>query len=56
MRSLEEQKQEWDVIEADLAGLVPSEEIQRMKLLDEQAWERGQRILHVPTFFAWGKT
>lgn len=56
MRSVEERKQEWDVIEADLAAFVPDEEIHRMKMLDEAAWENGQRILHVPTYFAWGKT
>jgi ubiquinone/menaquinone biosynthesis C-methylase UbiE len=56
IRSAEQWKQEWDVIEADLAGFIPDEEIQKMKSLDEEAWERGNRILHVPTYFAWGKT
>ena len=46
---------EWAVLEADLAGIVPAQEIQRMKLLDEQAWERGERVLCVPTYFAWGQ-
>jgi len=46
---------EWEVLEADLAGWVPVLEIRRMKLLDDQAWERGERVLHVPTHFAWGK-
>ena len=55
-RSLEEWKNEWDVIETDLAGFVPSVDIQRMKSLDEEARGRGERILHVPTYFAWGKT
>jgi ubiquinone/menaquinone biosynthesis C-methylase UbiE len=45
---------EWAVLESDLAGSVPVEEIQRLKKLDEQAWARGERILHVPTYFAWG--
>ena len=56
MRSPDEREQEWDVIEADLTGIVPAEEIQRMRIVDQQAWERGQRTLHIPTFFAWGKT
>lgn len=56
IRSAEERKQEWEVIEADLAGFVPEEEIYRMKLLDEDAWKRDERILHIPTYFAWGKT
>ena len=46
---------EWAVLEADLAGFVPAQEIQRMKRLDEQAWECGERVLHVPTYFAWGQ-
>jgi hypothetical protein len=25
-----------------------------MMLLDKQAWERGDRVLNVPTYFAWG--
>ncbi len=46
---------EWAVLVADLAGLVPADELRRMKLVDDQAWERGERVLHVPTYFAWGK-
>ncbi len=45
---------EWEVLEADLAGWVPPDEIRRMKLLDERAWVQGERVLHVPTYFAWG--
>jgi len=46
---------EWEVLESDLAGWVPAQEIHGMKLLDEQAWDRGERVLYVPTYFAWGK-
>jgi hypothetical protein len=42
------------VLEADLTGIVPRREIQKMKKLDEQAWQRGERVLHVPTYFAYG--
>jgi hypothetical protein len=52
--SPEEWELEWAVIESDLAGLVPGEDIQKMKLLDKAARERGERVLHVPTHFAWG--
>jgi SAM-dependent methyltransferase len=45
---------EWEVLESDLAGWIPAQEIRRMMLLDEQAWERGERVLNVPTYFAWG--
>ena len=55
-RSLEEWQNEWDVIESDLAGFVPGADIQKMKWLDESARKRGERMLHVPTYFAWGKT
>jgi len=50
-----ERKMEWAVLEADLAGFVPVNEIQRLKKLDDQAWARGERKLHVPTYFAWGR-
>jgi SAM-dependent methyltransferase len=50
-----DQDLEWAVLEADLAGWISAQEIRRMKLLDEQAWARGDRVLYVPTFFAWGK-
>jgi ubiquinone/menaquinone biosynthesis C-methylase UbiE len=46
---------EWEVIESDLRGWVPPQEIQRMKGLDQAAREKGERLLHVPTYFAWGK-
>ena len=53
--SPEEWEMEWAVIESDLAGLVPGEDIQKMKRSDKFARERGERTLHVPTFFAWGQ-
>jgi SAM-dependent methyltransferase len=46
---------EWTVLESDLAGLLPGEDIHRMKSLDRQARARGERVLHVPTYFAWGR-
>jgi SAM-dependent methyltransferase len=46
---------EWAVLEADLAGSVPPAELDRLKRLDAQAWERGERQLYVPTYFAWGR-
>lgn len=53
--TVEEQEVEWAVIEADLAGSVPEAEIQKMKMIDTQAWADGKRVLHVPTYFAWGQ-
>jgi ubiquinone/menaquinone biosynthesis C-methylase UbiE len=55
MRSSAERDLEWAVLEADLAESVPAREISKLKLLDEQAWERGERVLDVPTHFAWGR-
>jgi SAM-dependent methyltransferase len=45
---------EWAVIESDLAGLIRKDEIQKMKHLDQEARASGKRVLHVPTYFAWG--
>jgi SAM-dependent methyltransferase len=53
--SPEEWQLEWAVIESDLAGLIPRDYIQTMKRLDQEAWVRGERVLHVPTYFAWGR-
>ena len=53
--SLEDWEMEWAVIESDLAGFVPGEDIQKMKTMDRTARERGERVLHVPTHFAWGR-
>jgi hypothetical protein len=46
---------EWEVLKADLAGLVPMKQVQRLKRLDKQAWQRHERVLYVPTYFAWGQ-
>jgi SAM-dependent methyltransferase len=48
-------EKEWAVLESDVTGLMPSDEIRRLKALDEQAWSRGERVLKVPTHFAWGR-
>ena len=53
--SLEEWQIEWEVIESDLHGRIPNRDLQRMKELDQQARQEGRRVLHVPTYFAWGE-
>ncbi len=50
-----EQNLEWQVLQTDLAGTITEQDIQKMKKLDEAAWQTGQRVLFVPTFFAWGR-
>lgn len=54
--SLEDWEIEWAVMESDLAGSASGEDIHKMKLLDQQARRRGERVLQVPTYFAWGQT
>jgi len=53
--SLEEQAQEWAVLEADLGPEVAPAELARLRQIDEQAWARGERVLFVPTFYAVGR-
>lgn len=53
--SPDEWEMEWDVIESDLGGRIPGEDIHRMKRSDQRAWQQGTRVLHVPTYFAWGR-
>ena len=45
---------EWAVLEADLGRRIPTQEMQRLKRLDETAWERGERVLYVPTYWVFG--
>jgi ubiquinone/menaquinone biosynthesis C-methylase UbiE len=49
-----EWESEWAVLESDLTGFISSEEIQKMKGLDQRARKRGIRVWQVPTYFAWG--
>lgn len=46
---------EWAMRERDLVGLVPPEELRRLRSVDRQALAAGRRILFVPTFYALGK-
>ncbi len=46
---------EWSMRERDLAGLLPREELRRLRSTDRQALVDGRRILFVPTFYALGK-
>ena len=53
--SVEEQELEWSVLTADLEDQISKEELTRYRAIDAQAWDRGERTLFVPTFYAWGK-
>jgi hypothetical protein len=46
---------EWEMRERDLAGLLPSEELRRLRAADRQALASGRRTLFVPTFYAVGR-
>jgi SAM-dependent methyltransferase len=56
----EEQASEWAVIEADLDQLFDPpdprvlQSLEDLKKQDALAWSNGERILYVPTFYAWG--
>jgi len=46
---------EWSVLQADLAGQIPADRLAELRALDSAAWAHGERILFVPTFYAWGR-
>lgn len=55
----EDWEMEWNVLEDDLSRIEQSTtipDILRLKNIDKYAWEHGERVLFVPTFYAWGKT
>jgi len=55
---LENWQLEWEVLESDLnktSELLVSSEVLKLKKLDKTAWETGQRVLFVPTFYAMGR-
>jgi SAM-dependent methyltransferase len=45
---------EWEVLQADLAGQVAPEQFRLMRQADQLARQRHERVLFVPTFYAWG--
>lgn len=46
---------EWTVLKSDLAGLLTEEALRHYEDLDRRARQQGRRVLHVPTYFAWGR-
>ena len=53
-RPEEEIQSEWDILANDLDGLILPEEMHTYQALDAAAWQAGERVLYVPTFYAWG--
>jgi SAM-dependent methyltransferase len=48
-------EQEWAMLEADLRGMLSSQELTRLRGVDRLAWRAGERLLFVPTFYAVGQ-
>ncbi len=45
---------EWDMLALDLGSTEQAQNIHELKQIDKEAWQKGERILYVPTFYAWG--
>jgi ubiquinone/menaquinone biosynthesis C-methylase UbiE len=46
---------EWEVIASDLQHQLSSQELDHLRSLDQAAWQTGERVLFVPTFYAWAR-
>ncbi len=50
---------EWEIIQSDLEYLNNTSEVlkssEKIREIDLAAWASGERIIYVPTFYAWGK-
>jgi hypothetical protein len=46
---------EWQVLEADLEDTLAPARLADLRRIDAAAWEKGDRVLFVPTFYAWGR-
>jgi SAM-dependent methyltransferase len=54
----EDWEMEWKVIEEDIkivTDISAASEINKLQELDKLAWEKGERVLFVPTFYACGR-
>lgn len=56
----QDRQAEWEMLEYDLSQLgadqVDRTKLRSLKNLDEKACRNGERLLFVPTFYAWGRT
>jgi SAM-dependent methyltransferase len=46
---------EWAVLEEDLHGRLSNAALERYRQQDTAAWQRCERLLYIPTFYAWGQ-
>jgi len=47
--------QEWAVLQSDLRNEITQAELMRLQQIDNEAWQHGERVLFVPTFYALGQ-
>jgi ubiquinone/menaquinone biosynthesis C-methylase UbiE len=45
---------EWEALESDLAGVLTPQKLADLRRTDQAAWQHGERVLFVPTFYAIG--
>lgn len=50
----EEIEAEWKMIYFDISGLISLDELKQLHQKDINYWKEQERILYVPTFYAWG--
>lgn len=53
--SFEAWESEWAVLQTDLGPAIDKDRLDALRSLDAAAWQKGERILFVPTFYAWGR-
>lgn len=51
----EDMEMEWQVMRNDLGGSIPTEDLDALEQLDRRAALAGEKVLFVPTFYAWGR-
>ena len=53
--SEEDRESEYEMIQADLSSSASPVEVAKLINLDAAAWQKGERVLYVPTFYGWGR-
>jgi SAM-dependent methyltransferase len=46
---------EWEVLQHDLQDMINREELEIMRSQEYASWNHSERVLFVPTFYAWGR-
>ncbi len=53
--TIDDMNVEWMILRNDLAGSVSEDQLANLQEIDQIARQKGERILFVPTFYAWGR-